>query len=116
MRTQWTPGFNLFTTTEGAAAFVARDLLDLSSHLLKPEHQQRLTKCLEAVFSLETLPAQAAQHAAQLEKAQYESIPVRWGGGEEGGHVCSNRVGWRALHASVFCFFWGGGEADERGR
>jgi len=34
---QASPGFSLFTTTEGGAAYMARDLLDISSHIFKPE-------------------------------------------------------------------------------
>lgn len=34
---QATQGFTLFSTAEGGAAYVARDLLDISSHIFKPE-------------------------------------------------------------------------------
>ena len=44
-RLQATPGFALFSTAEGGAAYVARDLLDLSSHIFKPEVQRRLRQC-----------------------------------------------------------------------
>lgn len=34
---QATPSFGLYSTAEGGAAYVARDLLDISSHIFKPE-------------------------------------------------------------------------------
>ena len=34
---QATPTFGLFSTAEGGAAYVARDLLEISSHIFKPE-------------------------------------------------------------------------------
>lgn len=34
---QATPTFGLFSTAEGGAAYMARDLLEISSHIFKPD-------------------------------------------------------------------------------
>ncbi|KAL4451949.1 hypothetical protein ABPG75_007611 [Micractinium tetrahymenae] len=71
-----TPGFTLFSTAEGGAAYVARDLLDISSHIFKPEVQRRLRQCLETSLPLAALPAAAAEAGRAAEEARYdEAVP-----------------------------------------
>ena len=72
------PHLRLFATTEGSAAAVARDLLDISAHICKPEPQARLRRCLEAVLPLAALPAAAAGEAARATEdlGQESWVPV----------------------------------------
>jgi hypothetical protein len=64
---------------------VARDLLEMSSHIFKPEVQRRLRQCLEAALPLGALPAAAAEAGRAVEEARYdEAVPV------------SGDVGWLA--------------------
>ena len=65
----------LFSTAEGGAAFLARELLDMSGHVLKLEPQARLRECLEAVLPLAALPTHPAQAAARVqEAAAYDDV------------------------------------------
>ena len=90
-RTQAAPTFSLFSTAEGGAAYVARDLLELSSHFFKPDVQRRLRRCLEASLPLAALPAAAAEAGRAVEEAaQDEAVAVsgrgwQWWRGGLGG-------------------------------
>ena len=79
----------------GSAALTARDLLHISSHLLKREVHGRLKACLEAALPLGQLPQEedaAAAHADAVEAAQYEDVvPVRKHGRWLRGGNCSVR-------------------------
>ncbi|KAI3437911.1 hypothetical protein D9Q98_000356 [Chlorella vulgaris] len=70
------PTTSLFTTTSGSAAHVARDLLDISSHIFKPDVQRRLRRCFEASLPLAALPAAAADAGREVEEASaQEAVP-----------------------------------------
>lgn len=52
---QAAPTFGLFSTAEGGAAYVARDLLDISSHIFKPEVRLLPLFCLSRNFGNKSL-------------------------------------------------------------
>lgn len=66
----------MFSTGEGGAAWVGREILDLSGRVLKEEPLKRLKRYMEAVLPLSRLPdhpAGEAEHAAAA--AQDEAVP-----------------------------------------
>ena len=59
------PSYTMFATAgDRCAALAAKDLLDLSASVLKPEQQRRLRKCLERVLPLAELAEVAPVAAA----------------------------------------------------
>ena len=63
----------------GSAALTARELLHISSHLLKPDVHARVRACLEAALPMAQLPPEedaAAAQAAVAAAAYTEDVPV----------------------------------------
>jgi hypothetical protein len=57
---------------------MARDLLELSSHIFRPDVQRRLRRCMETSLPLAALPAAAGDTGRAVEAAHYdEAVPVR---------------------------------------